>query len=122
MIGSGWPKWVKFLPNLFFNGYQEESNIYSQLDIHLAPMRQRAGIKNKIVLPLTAGLPVVAYKSGVNGIDNCDNLFISDSISGFISILSSIINQNHFNLYIDNKIDVKFEVKQNISNWLNSDS
>lgn len=75
VFGGNWSKWLELLPNICINRYVNEDDLYSFGDIHLAPMRQKAGIKNKIEIPRSLGLPVVAYTQSLNGITKSDNLY-----------------------------------------------
>lgn len=46
----------------------DESTLYRQGDVHLAPLRHGGGVKRKVLSPLLAGLPVVSTPSGAHGL------------------------------------------------------
>jgi hypothetical protein len=119
IYGGNWPKWVGLLPNIQLQGFQAEDNLYSEGDIHLAPMRQKAGIKNKIEIPISLGLPVVAFSQSVNGIPKSANLYSCSSIRAFlISISRAVENQNNMS---SDSIDAgnRFNIDHVITEWLN---
>jgi hypothetical protein len=82
----------------------------------LAPLRQRSGVKNKIVMPLTLGLPVIAYKRSLNGVPKSPSLFSADSISEFVALAS----QPGFPKP-SGRLDIASKADQNIHDWLHID-
>ncbi|MEB0265472.1 hypothetical protein [Cryobacterium sp. 10I5] len=46
----------------------------------LSLVRSGAGVKNKVLVPLVMGLPVIALVEGLNGIPKCDGLVIADGL------------------------------------------
>jgi len=81
-------------PNLIFHGYVPSSELYSLGDIHLAPIFSGAGIKNKVAIPLSLGLPVVTTKHGANGIMPCNNLFVAGGSKSFLGAMLSAIEHS----------------------------
>jgi hypothetical protein len=116
IYGYGWPRWISNFPNLRFHGYQDAKLLYLSGDIHLAPLRQRSGVKNKIVMPLTLGLPVIAYKRSLNGVPKSPSLFSADSISEFVALAS----QPGFPKP-SGRLDIASKADQNIHDWLHID-
>jgi len=117
VYGAGWPSWVKLLPNIRLHGYTAENDIYLISDIHLAPMRQRAGIKNKILIPLAAGIPVVAYGACINGIENSNNLYVATTTSEYAKILLSLLESSGSSNSEPYKNMHSYTVSQDILNW-----
>lgn len=67
VFGRGGPN-VKG-PRWSLEGWTElAGTLYCTTDIHVAPIRFGAGVKNKVLQPLLAGLPVVTTPSGANGL------------------------------------------------------
>ena len=117
VYGAGWPSWVKLLPNISLHGYTAENDIYSISDIHLAPMRQRAGIKNKILIPLAAGIPVVAYGACINGIENSNNLYVATTTSEYAKILLGLLESSGLSNSEPYNKNQSYTVSQDILNW-----
>jgi hypothetical protein len=121
VYGNSWPKWINFLPNIIYHGFEEKSKVYFPMDIHLAPMRQKAGIKNKIVIPLISGLKVVAYESGINGIPIGQNLTICKNSSDFVRGLSQLLEMQINQRVKDLPKVPEFKLNPNIINWIKID-
>jgi hypothetical protein len=118
IYGGNWPKWIGLLPNIQLKGFQAEDDLYSLGDIHLAPMRQKAGIKNKIEIPISLGLPVVAFAQSINGIPESPNLYSCSSKRAFlISISRAFENQNNMSSDSIN-VGSRFNVDSVIVEWL----
>lgn len=67
VFGRGEPE-VKG-PRWSLEGWAEVAGaLYRASDIHVAPIRFGAGVKNKVLQPLLAGLPVVTTPPGANGL------------------------------------------------------
>jgi hypothetical protein len=118
LYGSGWANWVSFLPNLSIVGFTNESLMYSEADVHLAPMRQRAGVKNKIAIPLSLGISVIAYSKAINGVRSSKNLFVASSVKEFAGLIFEVLEKeklNLSNLFIG---EDNHEVNSNIVDWI----
>jgi hypothetical protein len=120
VYGSNWSNWINFLPNIHIRGFAPEADMYFAGDIHLVPLRQKAGIKNKIMVPLSLGLPVLAYKQCMNGIPNWPNFYPCNSRSDFSSKLKQLFYEESFWPEKISEYLSPNEVDSNFSNWLNS--
>ncbi len=76
-------------PNIVFHGYAPSAELYRQGDVHLAPIFYGAGIKNKVAIPLSLGLPVVTTQQGANGINPCSGLYVENKPEKFVKAIQS---------------------------------
>ena len=120
IFGGNWPKWVGLLPNIQLKGFKAEEDLYFLGDIHLAPMRQKAGIKNKIEIPISLGLPVVAFTQSINGIPKSPNLYSCSSKRDFLTSISKAFNNEKIMLSDSMEVDSRFNVDNVIVEWLNT--
>jgi len=120
IFGSNWPKWIDFLPNIQLRGFKFEEDLYFTQDIHLAPLRQKAGIKNKIMIPLNLGLPVVAYLQSTNGISDVPNLYSCKSQQDFSFTLLEIFHNGSSQPEYVEENPSQNETDTSIVEWLHS--
>ena len=83
VYGEGAPEgpWVR-------RGYvRDEAELYREGDLHVAPVRFGAGVKNKVLRPLLAGLPVLTTLHGAHGLRPHRLLEIATTAPGFASLL-----------------------------------
>lgn len=73
--------------NVYFCGSRDEIEIYGRNDIHLAPIWSGAGIKYKVVNPISKGLRVLTSPEGANGISS-KNLIVADNQWEFLNLLN----------------------------------
>ena len=78
-------------------GYLAKENLYFRDDIHVVPVFSGAGVKNKVVEPLSLGLRVVTTKEGANGLARNSNLYICKTPSEFARRISELEEINHQN-------------------------
>lgn len=88
VIGKGYPH-KKSFKNIEWLGYQSDSELYKEGDIHLAPISLGAGIKTKVVIPLMLGLPVVVFPELAQPFKNLPNLWTAKTPSEFATIIRS---------------------------------
>lgn len=77
-------------PKLILKGYVDEKDLYKYRDIHIAPIKVGAGVKNKVAGPLLHGLNVITTRNGANGIRSVDNLHIAKSAEDFADTILRI--------------------------------
>lgn len=118
LLGGGWANWISYLPNLSFVGFTNESLMYTEIDVHLAPLRQRAGVKNKVAIPLSLGIPVVAYRQALNGIGSSDNLFVANSVRDFEGQIIKALKNGKTDLSKASLAQSSHELNPNILNWI----
>lgn len=83
-----------FRPNKLVHGYVHSNHEFNQIgDLHVAPVAQIAGIKNKISNALINGMPVLTTKEGIQGINLSSGAFLF-SISKLDQINRSNIEQS----------------------------
>lgn len=69
-------------------GYAEdEADLYREGDLHVAPVRFGAGVKNKVLRPLLAGLPVLTTPQGAHGLRPHPLLRVSSTAAGFAAVV-----------------------------------
>lgn len=87
IIGTQPPNWLKKLStsDFFVTEYEPDlSPIFNQCRLSIAPMRYGAGIKGKVLLSMSYGIPVVASSIAAEGmpvVDRRDILIADDPIS-----------------------------------------
>lgn len=77
-------------PKLIMKGYVDKKDLYKFGDIHIAPIKVGAGVKNKVAGPLLYGLNVITTRNGANGIRSVDNLHIAKSAKDFADTILRI--------------------------------
>ncbi len=88
----------KQFENLDFHGYvQNETELYQENDLHLAPVVSSAGVKNKVINPLLHGVPVVTTKSGITGIKETCGIILIDDIRKWNLKNIEELNNGRFN-------------------------
>lgn len=118
LYGDGWANWISFLPNISLMGFANESSMYSKTDVHLAPMRQRAGVKNKIAIPLSLGIPVIAYSQAINGVISSENLFVANSVREFADLIFEVL-ENGESIYSKSiNGEVNQALNSNLLDWI----
>lgn len=88
LIGPGLEHFTPSVSNIVVKGWQED--LPAALDGCLAVIslvREGAGIKNKILTPLSWGLPVIALREGTNGIPASAGLVVADTLTADETIL-----------------------------------
>lgn len=93
VVGKDYPE-AKMLTHLVFLGYQDKSEIYRELDIHLVPIKRGAGIKTKAITPLMLGLPVIAFPEAASPFKDLPNLWTAKTSTDFAIIVDEISNEN----------------------------
>lgn len=100
VIGNEHPIRHSRLTNI---GIVDIDDLYRHHDIHLAPIFSGAGIKNKVVEPLSLGLPVLTTNEGANGLVNLPNLYICHTENEYIeTILNLRKSKERYNLVSTN--------------------
>ena len=75
-----------------FRGYvAEERDIYTESDIHIAPVVHGAGMKSKVVVPALAGIRVVTTKCGAQGLRRVPAIEVS-SLQDFPATVAGVLN------------------------------
>lgn len=80
-------------PRFRMHGYTKNSEIYSERDIHLAPVTSGAGLKLKVAIPLLNGIPVVTTTEGANGFKKSDLLKLADSPEDFAKAVDIFVDR-----------------------------
>jgi hypothetical protein len=83
-------------PRFRMHGYTINSEIYSDRDIHLAPIISGAGLKLKVAIPLFNSLHVITTPEGANGFKNNSLLKIATTPRIFASEIANVISENDF--------------------------
>lgn len=77
-------------------GYaQDPSELYSEGDVHAAPVRFGGGVKRKVLQPLLAGLPVVATASAAHGLRPHPLLDVRSGSEAFAQALVDRLERRH---------------------------
>jgi hypothetical protein len=77
-------------PHAHLRGFVEDlGDLYREGDVHVVPVRFGAGVKNKAVQPLMAGLPVVTTPAGAHGLVPHPLLDVRRSSGAFAAALAS---------------------------------
>lgn len=97
--------------NIIVTGFVEDiREYYSKSAIFVSPLLTGAGVKNKILEAMAAGLPVVATKISVDGIENLDhgkNILIAKTTEEFINITLSLLDDSEQRKFISkNSMDL----------------
>ena len=75
-----------------FRGYvSEERDIYTESDIHIAPVVHGAGMKSKVVVPALAGIRVVTTESGAQGLNRVPAIEVS-SLRDFPATVAGLLS------------------------------
>lgn len=72
------------------HGYTNNSEIYFDKDIHLAPVTSGAGLKLKVAIPLSNGLKVITTPEGSNGFRPNRLLKVARTPGAFASEIASV--------------------------------
>jgi hypothetical protein len=83
-------------PRFRIHGYTNNSEIYSDWDIHLAPVTSGAGLKLKVAIPLFNGLHVVTTPEGANGFKTNRLLKVASTAKNFAGEIANVISENDF--------------------------
>jgi hypothetical protein len=83
-------------PRFRMHGYTINSEIYSDKDIHLAPMISGAGLKLKVAVPLINGLYVITTPEGANGFKENRLLKMATTPRIFAIEIAKVISENDF--------------------------
>ena len=78
------------------HGYANNSEIYSDRDIHLAPVASGAGLKLQVAIPLINGLHVITSPEGSNGFKVNGLLKVATSPRTFASQIANVISEVKF--------------------------
>lgn len=66
-------------------GYvDDEGALYQEGDLHVAPVRFGAGVKNKVLRPALAGLPVLTTTQGAHGLRPHPLIRVADDADAFV--------------------------------------
>ncbi len=92
------------------HGYVNNEEIYYKNDIHLAPVQHGAGMKLKVVMPLSNGIRVISTLEGSAGLQPNPLLKVASSFPDFVSEVKNgllLETWSHFpliqNLYLDDE-------------------
>lgn len=107
--GSGYERFSES-KGLFFNGLSNEKFLYGKQDIHLAPIWSGAGIKYKVVTPLSKGLKVISSPEGANGLIS-DSLKIGTSKNHFAKLILEEDFHSELRTFLKFEIDESEELK-----------
>ena len=102
IVGSGMPEFTR--ANVKSLGYLEDLTVaLHAADVAIVPLEGGAGVKLKVLDYLGAGLPIVATKKGVEGIDvrNHQEAMIVDSVGpDFVRALAFLLDNENERLRI----------------------
>ena len=81
------------IPGVIFTGFVEDVSAILQGSIMVVPLRVGSGIRTKILMAMTLGVPVVTTRVGVEGIDATDQneLLCADSPDSFGEAIGRLI-------------------------------
>ena len=82
-------------PHVQWHGYNDY--LANQQDVHIAPILEGAGIKNKVTNPIFNGLQVITTIEGANGLIPQENLNICTSLEEFVAAMLTA-DKTEFNL------------------------
>ena len=83
-------------PRFRIHGYTNNSEIYSDKDVHLAPITSGAGLKLKVAIPLINGLKVITTPEGSNGFRANRLLKVAKTPRAFASEIANVNLENFF--------------------------
>ncbi len=122
VIGRGYDHQISRFSNLEFMGYVNSSDIFQKNDIHISPSDVGSGIKTKTALPLALGIKVVTSRISANGLKNCENMKVAESIDDYCKAIRDFSlsdndyeNKDTQDIYKVNNLP---EVKKILENWL----
>ncbi len=121
IVGSAVTKQVEDLQNenIIITGEVEDIREYlRQPNIFVAPVRLGGGIKGKVLEAMAMGVPVVATKEAVSGIDYANNKFalVSDDVDVFAKNVVDLVNND--SLYKELS-DNSRKIAEHYYNWTN---
>jgi len=121
IVGSGVTKSVENLQteNIIITGEVEDIRKYlRQPNIFVAPVRLGGGIKGKVLEAMAMGVPVVATKEAVSGIDYANNNFalVSDDIDIFADNVVKLLKDE--SLYKELSVNSR-KIVEEYYNWKN---
>lgn len=89
VVGTGFDGWSA--RGIHFDGYvADPADLYRPGDVHLAPIRFGAGMKNKVVMPLLMGNRVVTTTEGAVGLKALKSLYVAKNGGTFVDALEEI--------------------------------
>lgn len=77
-----------------FHGVCDDAELYRAGDLHLAPVRNRHGLSNKVFGPVINGVPVLTTDCGTNGIKECSGIYVENDISKWPQMISNLFQQS----------------------------
>jgi hypothetical protein len=83
-------------PRFRIHGYSNNSEIYSDKDVHLAPVTSGAGMKVKVAIPLFNGLHVITTPEGANGFKANRLLKVATTPKIFANEIANLNPENFF--------------------------
>lgn len=121
IVGSGVTKHVENLQNknIIVTGELEDIREYLRKpNIFVAPVRLGGGIKGKVLEAMAMGVPVVATKEAVSGIDYANNNFalVSDNVDCFAKNVIKLVEND--NLYKELSNNSR-KITEQYYNWTN---
>ena len=95
VVGGQYPKKLirKLQHCVNFMGIVEDEKLYFNNDVHFAPILSKAGIKNKVAIPLSLGLRVITTHEGANGLKVSPNLALMEDLDAISRLTVSDITQ-----------------------------
>lgn len=105
--------------DLLFKGYVPDDALYQQNDIHIVPIFEGSGIKNKVVEPLSLNLPVLTTSEGAVGIKRLENLYLFNEVSDLPKFLGlnlpapPLDQVQKFDIYLDDQTQKVIDVIKN---------
>jgi hypothetical protein len=94
-------------PNVHWHGYNDY--LANQQDVHIAPILEGAGIKNKVANPIFNGLRVITTIEGANGLIPQENLNICTSLEEFTA---AMLNADKTEFDVQQLKNLEFEKDQ----------
>ncbi len=93
-----WPLYVygqgfnfsESLEGVHFMGFEDDSEIYRELDVHVVPIWRGAGVKYKTLNPLSHNLRVISSREGANGFKQNSNLLIASNPHDFLKMMQGV--------------------------------
>jgi len=114
LFGGGWdtianPRFYECMP------FVSDTELYKHGQIHLVPTRPGYGIKNKLVIPMSLGLQVIATHSACRELNISPNVIIVDKVEDFPNQMLQMYRTDYSTLEIHSNPFVNDEKDKLIS-------